>query len=197
MAAIKTKGSGKSKWLIYGVLLLILLVAGYQLYSHVSIAANKRSFQDARTTIDSIYYDVAKQIGPADNAQVSSSCKRDHVEFGAGQLSCNVGINFVYGVDSESEASVRMSEVQKLIKKSKLKPTKPLSAGLKDSDVATSTFHTASDSYRLGSLDCVATYVYDTPEAISLSIKNQGQKTFEISLGCYGPAKQQYYRLAS
>jgi hypothetical protein len=193
----KTKRSRRSKWLIYSILILILLVSGYKVYDHFSIAANKRAFQNARAAIDNIYFDSIKQLGPADAAEASSSCKRDHVEFGTGQLSCNVGINFIYGLNNESEANMKMSTVQKLIQQSKFKATKSLSTALKDSIVATSAYHTASDSYKLSGLDCVATYVYDTPQAISINIKNVLEKRFEVAIGCYGPAKQQYYRLAS
>jgi hypothetical protein len=197
MASPKTKRSRRSKWLIYSILFLILLVSGYKVYDHFSIAANKRAFQNARAAIDNIYFDSIKQLGPADNAEASSSCKRDHVEFGTGQLSCNVGINFIYGLNNESEANMKMSTVQKLIQKSMLKPTMLLSAELKDSTVTTSYFHTATDSYQLNGLDCTASYIYDTPQLTSLSVKRSSQKQFEIVMGCSGPAKQQYYRLAS
>jgi len=197
MAAAKTKKPLRRKWLLYALLIIVLLVAGFKVYNHFSIAANKRAFQNARTTIDSIYYDAVKQIGPADNAQTSSSCSRNHVEFGRGQLSCNVGIDFIYGVNNETDANSKMAAIQRTIKQSKLEQEQTLSSALKDTVVASSYYHTASDIYKFQGLDCTSSYIYDTPQLTSLNVQDQTKKTFEISIGCSGPAKQQYYRLAS
>lgn len=196
MARAKTKSS--KKWLLYLIAAVILIVAGFVLYHKHATAANKKNFQDARATIDNIYYDAIKQIGPADNAQISSSCSRSHVEFSKGELSCDINTNFIYGVSDESESNDLMHKVQSTISTfSDFKPSKSLSLSIKDSLVVDSIYHIATDSYTSHGLKCTVNYIYDTPRETDLRLKSSNQKPFEVTIGCSGPAKQQYYRLAS
>jgi hypothetical protein len=200
MAARKTKRSHRFKWPVCIIMLVVLGVFGFRIYDHFSIAANKRSFQDARTTIDSIYYDAVKQIGPADNAEIGSSCSKTYQEFtGYGDLTCYLNANFIYGVSSESEANSIFKKVQDLVKNNfrSFRPTKTLSASIEDRLVVNSVYHAASDGYSAFGLRCTINYIYDTPREIDLSIKDSSKNPFEITIGCSGPAKQQYYRLAS
>lgn len=199
MTTAKTKKRLKWRWLAYAVLLILVLIAGFKIYSHFSIAANKRAFQNARQTIDNVYYDAIKQVGMPDDAKISSSCSRSHEEFGSGILSCDLNVNFIYGVNDQNQASLIFKKVQTDISSNHkdLKPTRPLAQSIKDSIVVSTTYHAASDTYKSYGLDCTVNYVYDTPREIDLAIKDTNKKPFEITLGCYGPAKQQYYRLAS
>jgi hypothetical protein len=200
MASPKTKKSRRSKWLIYSILFLILLVSGYKVYDHFSIAANKRAFQNARAAIDNIYFDSIKQLGPADSAEASSDCSRTYKEFtGYTDLTCEVDTRFIYAVVNESEASGIFKKVQAIIsqKDSVMKPSQAMASSIKDSLVVSTVYHSASDTYKINGLSCTVNYIYDTPREIDLSIKNPNMKPFEITIGCSGPAKQQYYRLAS
>jgi hypothetical protein len=199
MASPKTKKSLRSKWLIYSILFLILLVSGYKVYDHFSIAANKRAFQNARAAIDNIYFDSIKQLGPADAADISSSCTRTYQEFsGYKNMTCHVDTKFIYSTGNENAANIIFKNIQKLVNtNNNFKPEESLSPTIKDSLVVNTVYHVASDTYHAYGLNCTVNYVYDTPREIDLSIKDPSKKPLEITIGCYGPAKQQYYRLAS
>jgi len=90
-----------------------------------------------------------------------------------------------------------MQAVQSLISKHKFVPAQSLSSEISDRLVVNTIYHAASDKYKLASLQCTVNYVFDTPDETFLKLKDANKKPFEITIGCYGPAKQQYYRLAS
>lgn len=200
MARAKTKSSSKIRLLVYLTAAVVVLIGGFVLYNKHATANNKKNFQDARSTIDNIYYDAVKQIGPADNAQLSSNCSKTYKEFsGYGNLACHVDIAFIYPVSSGDEANSILEKIQSNIKKKypSLKTVGNLSGSIRDSSTVNTAYHTTSDTYELEGLKCTANYVFDTPSETSLAIKDSSKKPFEITIGCWGPAKQQYYRLAS
>ena len=195
MARVKTKKRNKFLWL---AVLIALMVGGFATYKHISIAMNKRDFQNARIAINKIYSKVIGKVSRPDNAVAESFCSRSHKEFSKGDLSCDINTNFIYGVDNEEIANQLLNSIQGQISSVKeFKSVTPINKSLKDYNVVSNIYHTASANYNVGSLRCVINYVYDTPREIDLTIKDNSKKPFEITIGCYGPAKQQYYRLAS
>jgi hypothetical protein len=200
MANAKTKKSGPSwMWrhkLLSLIALLIIAAGAYAAYNHIQTSNNKHDFQQARIAIDSVYNQAVRNIGQPDNGEVKSQCERTHEEFSSGILYCNTGDNFIYAVDNVAVANIVMNKIQGYIRDNGLIPVSPLSKAINTSAVGINLYHTTSDKYRFRSLDCIASYAYDTPQVSSLSIKSNG-KAFEISIGCSGKAKQQYYRLAS
>jgi hypothetical protein len=194
MAASKTK---RSKRLIYLLILAGLIIVGFAAYQKFSSAQNKHDFEQARKVEDQILADVRKQVGEPDNAEIESYCSRASQEFTQGGLKCHTNTKMVYAISSEDEANGIFKKIQSTATNSKLMPASKLSEGIKDYLVGDQSYHTASDTYRLSGLECTIGYTYNTPREIDLTIKDPSKNPFEITIGCYGPAKKQYYRLAS
>lgn len=202
MASSKTKKS----WLgwvwrhkLLSLLVLVIVAAGaYAGYSHIQTSNNKRNFQNTSKDINNLYINIIKQVGSPDNAEVKSYCSRAHQEFTKGELSCDLNTNLVYPVADQGEANILMKKIQQLIQDRAVdfRP-KYISQSIKNYSVVDATYHTATDDYLSNGLSCVVGYIYDTPREINLSIKDSSKKPFEVTIGCYGPAKQQYYRMAS
>jgi hypothetical protein len=176
------------------ILVTLLGIAGIFIYQKIALELNKRDFQNARTAIDSVYADIVRQVGPPDNYKKVNQCVREHEELTQGSLFCNIDTTIIYGVKDRVEASSILAKVQGVITNEKqFKLSGHLSRGIQDRLVTNTYYHTAEDNYRYSNLDCVASYVYDTPGEISLSLQDKNMQPLEISFGCNGPAKQSYY----
>jgi hypothetical protein len=203
MALQKTKNLSRLRWprdhkLISLLVIIALLVGGYFVYEAVVLRMNKHDFEQARAAIDVVYADIVSRVGQPDNYKKINYCARAHQEFTPGSISCDSDTSIIYSVDNENEANSVFKRIQKIINSnsSLLKPTSVPDTSLKDSLVVDSAYHAASDKYRSHGLSCIANYIYDTPREIDLSIKDKDKKPFEVTIGCYGPARQAYYSLA-
>ena len=180
------------------VILLVLGVIGFLVYSEIALQVNKHDFQQARSAIDTVYADIVHQVGQPDNFRRNNDCSRPNQEFESGPLSCSVNTDFIYGVDNETNANDILAKVEAVISRHSnlLKATLPLSQSIKDSYVANTYYHRSVDYYKTNrGLACEVSYTYDTPGEIDLQIRNSSQKPLEISSGCSGFAEEQYYPL--
>jgi hypothetical protein len=179
------------------ILVTFLGIAGIFIYQKIALELNKCNFQHARTAIDSVYADIVRQVGPPDDYKVIDLCSRRYQEFtGYGNLTCHIDKSFIYGVGDEAESNNLFKKIQKNIDlNNEFRSTQMRATSITDTLVVSTDYHTASDKYKIGSLDCVVNYVFDTPREIDLSIKEQTKKPFEITIGCFGPARQPYYPL--
>jgi hypothetical protein len=185
--------------LVSFTLILIIAIAGYFAYRAIALRQNKHDFQQASATINDIYNNIVRQVGEPDNAKVASYCTRTYQEFaGYSSPTCHIDTSIIYGLNNEDDANTILKKIQSLVSTDSrsFKPTKQLSDSIKDTLVASSIYHAASDTYQAYGLKCVLNYIYDTPREIDLKVSGLNKKPFEITIGCYGPAKQQYYRLA-
>jgi hypothetical protein len=178
---------------------LVIVAAGaYVGYNHVQTSNNKRNFQQARAAIDSVYDDAIRNVGKPDNAEEKSFCSRSHKEFSSGDLTCEVDTNFIYAVSNEEEANNVMGKIQQsTYTVAGLKKKETAVKKINDFNILNVPYHTASDSYSYNGLNCVIGYVFDTPREMDLKVNDDSKKSFEINMSCSGPAKQQYYRMAS
>jgi len=162
--------------------LFVILIAGSLTYNYLSVQANKRNFKQARSTIDSVYSEIVKTLGPSDANSKASHC---------GGSQCTVSTSFVYGVENKSTASYDFHKIQKIIKNhKKFIPSGPLATDL---TALSNGFTNARDLYSNGGLSCAAQYTYDPPQAIPLKVKDSSAKPFYVEIGCTGHANHQYY----
>jgi hypothetical protein len=158
---------------------------------------NQAAFEQARLTIDAIYADVIKEVGPPDDQKRTNSCSKNFQEWGGGEISCDVSGEFIYGVDSQEQATKIYKSVQNIVvnEKNTFKPESPLSTSITDELVVDTYYHSAYDSFKTErGLKCVAKYVYDTPKDSYLKTP-AGKKGLYITIGCFGGAKAPYYKL--
>jgi len=204
MLSGKTKKSIKSlgmahRKLIAFIVIIALAVGAYFVYQAVALRINKHDFQKARTAIDTIYADIVSKVGQPDDQKIVNNCTRTYQEFtGYSAPTCHVDTILIYGVKDGANANQQFKKIQNIVSAHAdlLKPSRPLSKSITDQFVVDTINHAASDTYSLGSLHCVANYVYDTPDETFLEIKDTSNKSLQITIGCYGPARQQYYPLA-
>jgi hypothetical protein len=138
-----------------------------------------------------------RNVGRPDNTEVKNYCSRAHQELTEGDLTCDIDTNFIFSVINNQEANNLIKKIQAQVNNVKYLHRKaPDMSSLKNYSIGDTLYQTASNDYTLGSLDCVINYVYDTPREMDLTIKDPNKRPFEITIGCYGPAKKQYYRLA-
>lgn len=197
VAMSKLMFARKHKKILFPFVILVIVIGGYIAYDKISLIRNRQAFERARVAIDTIYADIVAQTGQPDNSKRVSNCARSNVALGEGSMSCDVAIDFIYGLADEAAANIILEEIQSVVKNHEnlFKPIKPLSTSIRDSLVANTLYHTAADNYKSGALDCKINYVYDTPREISLKLKNQSLKPLEINVGCYGFARSAYYPL--
>jgi hypothetical protein len=67
--------------------------------------ADKKKFETARTSFESLYADIVKQVGAPDKVEWDNSCGYGSREFERGPLSCGSSIVFAYPVNDNVEAS--------------------------------------------------------------------------------------------
>ena len=194
MVAKAQKPVWKNKWLLLAV--IIVLAAGGFSYRAYSAWTNKRDFVQARAAIDTVYADIITKVGQPDNYKRTNDCSRPSQEFGQGPLSCHTDISFIYGVNNDAEANVVFKKIQLAITKNNaFKPTGEPKSSLSSATIINTTLFGAEDNYRVKGLQCVANYTYKTPSETDLKLKSD-QLPLEITLGCYGPARVQYYPLS-
>lgn len=182
--------------ILFLLFIITLLLAGVFIYQKVAQELNKRAFQQARTAIDSVYSDIVTQVGQPDNSKRNNFCSRPNREFEPGPLSCDVSTSFIYGVEDEDQANAYLKKIQAIISThSSFKNTKALTSSLKASQVVNSVYHTSDDNYRISGIDCVVSYVFNTPREINLTLMDKNKKGFEVSLSCFSDARSQYYPL--
>lgn len=189
----------KSKWSRL-VLAILIISAGYLIYNQYSIYSEKKNFERARADINEVYAEVVAKLGEPDNSDRRSTCSRTSVVFGQGDLSCDVRTDFLYGVVNLDEANRKFKEIQKIISSNgNFKRTSTAATSIKTETSAdthnASSIHRAVDDYRVSGLDCVAGYNYESPFETSLGSVENNKKTFFVSIGCYAPAKKEYYSL--
>lgn len=182
MATAKTKKSPKRKWLVYALLLLVLLIAGFLLYNYLSVQANKKSFQEARVAIDSIYSSTVSTLGQPDASKHINSC---------GGQQCTVYTSFIYGVSGYNQANKYYKTIQNEISQNPVFiPTKALSKKIITTE---KNYSGAQDLYIHKKLSCTAKYLYNTPQAALLNLRNRSMKPFYVEIGCTGPTEHAYY----
>lgn len=159
---------------------------------------NRLAFTEARAAIDLIYSEVVTKVGQPNNSRHTSSCSRNFQEWGGGEISCDVGVDFIYGVLGRSQATDLYKNIQGLILAKKIfRANATLSSSIKDELVIDTYYHSAFDSFKSSKgLKCVAKYVYDTPKDTYLPLPKD-KKSMYITIGCYGGAKEAYYQLDS
>lgn len=158
---------------------------------------NELAFKEARIAIDLIYEEVVAQVGKPDDSKQTNSCARNFQEWGGGEITCDVGADFIYGVNGRTEATEIYKKIQSIVlsKDNTLLPDSPLSTSIKDELVIDTYYHSAYDSFKTNKgLKCIAKYVYDTPKDTYLPIP-EGEIGFYVTIGCYGGAKAAYYPL--
>ncbi len=180
------------------VLLILILVGGFFVYQRVVLELNKRAFAHARAAIDTVYADIVSQVGVPDDSKTIELCTQRYQEFtGYSDTTCHIDKSFIYGVVDKTDANILFKKIQSIINSnSQFKPTRSPASSITDSLAVNTYYHAASDKYKASGLDCVVNYVYDTPREIDLGIKDKNKKPFEITVGCYGPARQAYYPLS-
>ena len=182
----------------YSLLLLtILLVAGIFVYERVALELNKRAFSQARATIDTIYADIVAQVDQPDNSKHSDTCSIYTEVYSTGPTYCNIVTTLIYGVKDESEANNVFKKIQLVIESHNdlIDSIKPLSSKISAMTVANAPYYASSDRYKSSGLNCVANYIYDTPQQISLTVEDNKMKPLEITLGCNGKARADFYSL--
>ena len=164
------------------IALLAVLIAGFLIYNYLSVQANKKSFEQARSAIDSIYSETTKSLGLPDANSKASHC---------GGSQCTVSTSFVYSVVDKNTASDDFHRIQNIIKNQKdFMPSGSLAMSL---TTLSNGFTNARDLYSDGKLSCAAQYTYSPPQAIPLKVKNSGSKPFYVEIGCTGTAKRAFY----
>lgn len=178
MARVKTKSLTPKKWF----LLLVVLIAGFLIYNYLSIQANKKTFAQARLAINNIFSQTTKNLGPPDASRRIDSC---------GDSDCTIYTSFIYAVTDKSQAESYLHTIQSDIKsQDNFVPAKSLSTHITTSSLG---YHSTQDVYNFKSLSCTAKYLYDTPQATLLKMKNNSKKPFYVEIGCTGSAKHKYY----
>ena len=179
----RTKKSPINFRLYFGI--FVVLIAGFLVYNHLSVQANKKNFQEARTSIDSIYSSVISALGEPDASKRLSSC---------GGSQCTVYTSLVYGVSDKNQANEYFAKIQAKIKnQSAFVPAKPLSTSL----ASANGFDTAQDLYADGKLSCTSKYTYNPPQVTLLQVKSASSKPLYIEIGCTGSAKKSFYPSSS
>lgn len=163
--------------------LIVLIYLGVQAYQ---VHIDNQKLVQARADIDTVYEQVNTKLGQPANLKRTNNCTRQSAEPFKVQTICAVGTNFIYGVNTRTEANIFMQQIQKVIADSRLfKPTKKLSATISDNLVYDTYYHDALDSYRgPHSIDCSVKYSFDTPEEVDLSLNNSNQLPFEVFFSC-------------
>lgn len=184
----------KWAWLL---LIFFILIIAFFTYHGYSQYADKKKFEQARADIDTIYADIVAKIGPPDNSKKVNDCSRPNQVFEQGPLSCSVGTSFIYGVADENGANEILKMIEIIVgeKPKVFKPVKSLANKLSDTLVVNSYYHIASDKYTDSGLDCVLSYVFDTPREIDLALKDDARKPLQINVDCTGRAKKEYFPL--
>ncbi len=191
------KKTFKHKKFVTALIVLLVLAAGYWVYGQVTTYGNKRDFQQARKTIDTVYSQIVDQVGSPDSYKSGNSCSRSYQEFnGYVDMSCDVDISFVYAVSNREEAQNKINIMQKVInsKNELLKPSRPINTTIMTTGLVTTNYYGAQNFYKYGSLECTSKYVYNTPDDTFLKLKHDGKPLYVV-IGCTGPAKKQYYPL--
>lgn len=161
---------------------LVVFIAAFFAYSYLSVQANKKTFQQARTAVDDVFVQTATSLGSPDSSKRVNSC---------GDSQCTVYTAFVYGVADKSQAEKDLQAIQSNIKsQSNFVPAKGLSTQITTSALG---YHSAQDVYNFKSLSCTAKYLYDTPKGTLLKQKDKSKKPFYVEIGCTGPAKKEFY----
>lgn len=205
MLMTKTKNTLRLGWLgrhkIFSIFILLVLASvTYIIYARIQTANNRRDFQQARGAIDSIYTDVLHNVGTPDRTTKTQDCTRRYQEFtGYGDLTCHLNAELLYPVNNEFDANDLLQKVQQLIRvrHNDFIHTGAYANGLKDREVISSIYHSTSDKYKSYGLSCIVNYVYDTPREIDLVLSDKSSKPLEVTIGCYGPAKQPYFTLVN
>ena len=185
------------KWLSL-LILLLLIIIGFSIYQKISIYNNKRAFEQARTTIDSIYADIVKQVGQPDNHKRVSSCDYASREFGHGPLGCSVYVEFAYSVNNNERATSIVKRSSVILSSDQKITYSNLSSVTPFKNISKNPLQRVSISFSKNSygFTCTLTSVYSVPYRLSgyLSVANKGDVLSSI-IGCEGPAKQAYYKL--
>lgn len=166
--------------LIIGI--LVVLVAVFFAYSYLSVQANKKTFEQARSAVDNIFSQTTKTLGSPDASKRVSSC---------GSSQCTVYTSFVYGVVDKNQAENDFRTIQGNIKgQDSFVPAKNLPTRITTTALG---YHSAQGVYNFKSLSCTAKYLYDTPQATLLKQKDKSKKPFYVEIGCTGSAKKDFY----
>lgn len=201
---VKRKTKNKKTWLTNPknrphifLVALIFLGGGFFAYQSYAKWQDKNKFKQAQASINELYSEIVAKVGQPDNYQKTNSCSRPNLKFEQGPLSCDVDIDFIFGVKNESEALNLFKNIQNTIKaRSDLfVQDGRLETNIPSVLVASDIYRIARDEYKSsGGVRCVAVYTYNTPSETYLKLtKDIGKQTFYVTIGCNGNAKYEYY----
>ncbi len=110
------------KWLSL-LALVVLGVAGFFVYQRIALELNRLAFKDAQHAIDTLYADIAAQVGQPDDQKQNYYCGGFRGEFGEGPLSCYLDTSFIFGVNDKQQSDQFISKIKNVINaKSSFKP---------------------------------------------------------------------------
>ncbi|PJE65372.1 hypothetical protein COU91_02030 [Candidatus Saccharibacteria bacterium CG10_big_fil_rev_8_21_14_0_10_47_8] len=172
---------------------LVLLGGSFFAYQNYAKWQDKHKFEQAQTSINELYSEIVAKVGQPDNYKKTNSCSRPNLKFEQGPLSCNVGVDILYGVDNIQAATNIFSTIQNGIVKESSSFVRIADSKDKGS-LPSSTV--SSDNYKdsKSGMECTIKYAYDSPFDTFLTLnKESTSKPLFISIGCYASAKKGYY----
>jgi len=204
MALAKTNRRLSLSWIrshkfLSFIALITFMVIGFFVYERVTLELNKRAFAQARKVIDNVYADIANEVGQPDNYRRTSECSHSYFGPYVKQISCGVDTDLVYNVEDRNEAGQITATVQNIVKRHK----NSLTSTTYNSDVFSESerapgdpnINSHIDYYESsGGLFCVFKYVFDSPAETFLKLpEGTTGKTYYLTMGCNGSARQYYY----
>jgi hypothetical protein len=100
----------QNKWLTLTILVFIIFLA-LAVHHKIVVAADKKKFEQARMSLESLYSDIVAQVGTPERVERVNSCGYGNREFDRGPLGCSVTLQLTFVLNDSVQASHLASQV--------------------------------------------------------------------------------------
>jgi|GEM_PF-4930732 len=183
----KIKQLLRKYWALGLALVLLITLLGVMGANKLAIADQKRQFDTAEKSLDTLYAEIVKEVGQPTSVQKESYCSYSSVELGRGKRVCSVGYIAIFEKISTKDASRNFAKQieQSLI----LRGVEIIGKGVAHEDSpADSARYSSSDDFEdsKSGMKCYASYGFDPQSTTAMH-------GLAFSVRCYGYPDAEFY----
>jgi len=182
-------GFWQKNWFALLLVVVLLGVLAFIGVNKLIIYNQKKQFDQAEKSLDTLYTDIVKNVGQPTSVNKDNHCSYQSTAWGNGDRGCSVGVDAYYdNISNKQEAIATARNIESRLENiSYVSILRKLSEN-EDTYVKPGNYSSSDDiKFKDQNLKCYVSYVLDKKELYSENA------TLRVSMNCYGDAKAEFY----
>jgi len=182
-------GFWQKNWFAVLLVVVLLGVLAFIGVNRLIIYNQKKQFDQAEKSLDTLYADIVKNVGQPTSMKKDKSCSYRSEKYSQGERSCSVDIYMYFNdVNQQQDAMDLALRVEdSLMKNERINLTSTTAQN--NNPYVSSHDYNSSDGFKFKDqqLSCYSDYTLDKQALFS------DTKSFRVTLSCYGNSRSEFY----